>query len=263
MTSPKQIIRENQVIFPNDKQSSVTINKIFTPDEFHNHLKTLLPSNLYLHMNISSLSCCIDDLKSLIRNCQVKPKTIGISECRLKNNLHVHSDISIEGYTFEYTTTESSKGETLIYIDNNINYKVRNDLKIYKSKEIESTFIENIEAKSKKQVIACIYKHPKVCVSEFTNNFLNPLLENLATEKKEIIQMGDYKINILICNSDNETSDFIDTMHASSFYPTINTPTQITATSKTLIDNIFYNTFTKNMLVGNIAILYQITLLSF
>ena len=42
-------------------------------------------------------------------------------------------------------------------------------------------------------------------------------------------------------------------MYVSSFYPTINTPTQITATSKTLIDNIFYNTFIKNILAGNIA----------
>ena len=42
-------------------------------------------------------------------------------------------------------------------------------------------------------------------------------------------------------------------MSASSFYPTINTPTWVTATSKTLIDNIFYNTFTKNILAGNIA----------
>ena len=42
-------------------------------------------------------------------------------------------------------------------------------------------------------------------------------------------------------------------MYASSFYPTINTPTWITATSKTLIDNIFYNTFTKNILAGNTA----------
>ena len=49
MTCQKQIIQENQVIFPNDKQSSVTANEISTPDEFHNHLKTLLPSNLYLY----------------------------------------------------------------------------------------------------------------------------------------------------------------------------------------------------------------------
>ena len=37
---------------------------------------------------------------------------------------------------------ESSKGGTLIYIDQNVKYKIREDLKLYKSKEIESTFLE-------------------------------------------------------------------------------------------------------------------------
>ena len=122
----------------------------------------------------------------------------------------------------------------MIYVDNNIRYKVRNDLKIYKSREVESTFIEIIETKSKNKIIDYIYKHPKVCVSEFTNDSINPLLQKLVTEKKEIL-MGVYNINILNCNSDDETSDFIDTMYASSFYSIINTPTRITATSKTLI----------------------------
>ena len=65
--------------------------------------------------------------------------------------------------------------------------------------------------------------------------------------------MGGYNINILNCNSGNETSDFIDTMYASSFYPTNKSPTRITATSKTLIGNIFCNIFTKNILASNIA----------
>ena len=64
--------------------------------------------------------------------------------------------------------------------------------------------------------------------------------------------MGDFNINILNCDSDKDTTDFIDTMYASSLYPTINTPTRITATSKTLIDNIFYNDFTKRNSAGNI-----------
>ena len=42
-------------------------------------------------------------------------------------------------------------------------------------------------------------------------------------------------------------------MCASSFYHTINTPTWITVTSKMLIDNILYNTFTKNILASNVA----------
>ena len=90
----------------------------------------------------------------------------------------------------------------------------------YTSKKIESTFIETIEAKSKSKIIGFICKHPKVCVSEFKNDLINPLLQKLATEKKIIL---------IICYSDNENSDFNDTMYASSFYPIIITLIRITA----------------------------------
>ena len=49
--------------------------------------------------------------------------------------------------------------------------------------------------------------------------------------------MVDFNINMLNCDSDKDTTDFIGTIYASSLYPTNNTPTRITATSKTLIDN--------------------------
>ena len=65
--------------------------------------------------------------------------------------------------------------------------------------------------------------------------------------------MGDFNINILNCDSDKDTADFIDIIYLSSLYPTINTPTRITATSKTLIDNIFHNNFTRKITAGNIA----------
>ena len=64
--------------------------------------------------------------------------------------------------------------------------------------------------------------------------------------------MGDFNINILNCDSVKDITDFIDTMYASSLYPTINSPTRVIAASKTLIDNIFYNDFTKKISAGNI-----------
>ena len=42
-------------------------------------------------------------------------------------------------------------------------------------------------------------------------------------------------------------------MYASSFYSTISTPTRIASTSKTLIDNVFYNCFTKGVTSGNVT----------
>ena len=65
--------------------------------------------------------------------------------------------------------------------------------------------------------------------------------------------MGDFNINILNCNTDRDTSCFIDTIYSNSFYPTINIPTRITSTSKTLIDNILYNNITKCISAGNIV----------
>ena len=82
---------------------------------------------------------------------------------------------------------------------------------------------------------------------------MGPLLEKLSCEKKGIILMEDFNINLLNYDSDKDTTDCGDTLYASSFYPTINTPTQITATSKTLIDNVFYNDFTKKVVAGNIT----------
>ena len=49
--------------------------------------------------------------------------------------------VSIQNYSYEFCP-EIKAGGTLIYIRNNLSYKTRNDLKIYKSFELESTFIK-------------------------------------------------------------------------------------------------------------------------
>ena len=205
-------------------------------------------------MNISSLQYHVDDLRYLVESCPNKPKVIGITECRLRKNKEVLSNIDLNDYSFEFTATESTKGGIPIYIENDLRYKIRKDLNLYREKEIESTFVEIIEPnlRNKIKVIGCIYKHPKAPVAEFTSDFINPLLEKLSHEKKEIIPMGDFNINYLNCDSDKDTSNFIDTMNAFSLYPTINTPTRTTAASKTLIDTIFYDDFTKKISAGNI-----------
>ena len=55
--------------------------------------------------------------------------------------------------------------------------------------------------------------------------------------------MGDYSINIL--NIEYQTSDFLDTMYSNSFFPTINTPTRISTTSRTLMTIWFIMTLLK------------------
>ena len=95
--------------------------------------------------HISSLPDHFDDLKYLLKNFQSKPKLIGISKCRLRANRTALSNIDLKDYTYEWTDTKDSKGGTVIYIDNKLKCKKRNDLKLYIEKQIESTFLEIIE----------------------------------------------------------------------------------------------------------------------
>ena len=48
----------------------------------------------------------------------------------------------MNNFSFEFITTESSAGGTLLYIANHLSHKPRLDLNIYKSIKMESTFIE-------------------------------------------------------------------------------------------------------------------------
>ena len=98
------------------------------------------------------------------------------------------------GYNIEHTPTESSNGRTLLYIKQGINYKLQKDLQIYKSKKLESTFVEVLEPGMSKNnmMIGCIYHHPSMELSEFNNHFLSVLLEKISKENKMVVLLGDF-----------------------------------------------------------------------
>ena len=127
-------------------------------------------NSIHIHLNISSISYHNDDLVLLITNCKTKPSVTGISESRMRTDRSPLSNINIDNYIYEYTSTKSSKGGTLLYTDKSLKYKLKKDPNLNNPKEIESTFIEITETKKKNTVIGCIYKDPKVPVKEFLND---------------------------------------------------------------------------------------------
>ena len=68
-----------------------------------------------------------------------------------------------------------------------------------------------------------------------------PLLDKVSNENKDKMIMGDFNVNLINCNNDKNTSNFLDAMLSHFFLPFITTPTRITRNTKTLIDIIFYN----------------------
>ena len=138
------------------------------------------------------------------------------------------ANINLENYCVEHTPTESSNGGTLLYIKKDISYKLRNDSKIYKPKELESSFIEIINKTSKHTIAGCIYKHPTLGISEFNDTYIRDLLVKANSENKEILLMRGFNINLLNYESNESVADFIDTMCIHGFLPCISGPSRLT-----------------------------------
>ena len=102
-------------------------NKYYTLTEFNNALNELSikKQNLYMHLNISSLSYHHLELYNLISDMKIKMKIIEISESRLQKSKQHITNISLPNYVHEHTPTESSKGGTLLYLDKSLKYKLR------------------------------------------------------------------------------------------------------------------------------------------
>ena len=78
-----------------------------------------------------------------------------------------------------------------------MNHKNRQDLNINKDEMLESVFIEVLSKTSKNSIIGCIYKHPKQALADFTQSFIQPPLDKLSFENKNIILLGDFNIDLL------------------------------------------------------------------
>ena len=63
----------------------------------------------------------------------------------------------------------------------------------------------------------------------------------IRRENKTCYLLGDYNIDILNYASHVHTAQFVDMMSSNGFLPLITRPSRVTATSATLIDNIFTN----------------------
>ena len=94
-----------------------------------------------LHLNISSLSAHINDLKTFLNLVDSKFDIICISESRLSLKHPQTTNIELPGYNIEHIPTESAAGGVLMYISQKLSYQPRKDLHIYSPKELESVFI--------------------------------------------------------------------------------------------------------------------------
>ena len=79
---------------------------------------------------------------------------------------------------------------------------------MYKSKELESIFIEIIKKEGKNTIAGYIYNHPKLSVNGFSDQSSSPMPEKISFENKEVYLIGDFNINLLNYESSPELLTF-------------------------------------------------------
>ena len=233
--------------------NSATNCKYFDISEI-NQFKNKEHLRSYIHLNIGSLSYHIDELRNLITAIDLDIEVIGITESNLKQNDTNITNVEIQGYSVEHSPTEANKGGALMYINKALNYKTRKDLEIYKPKKLESTFIEVLKPRERNVIVGCIYRHPSMTIKEFNNDFLENLLDKINCENKDVVLLGDFNINLLQYDDSPDVAHFLKSMCSSSLFPSITQPTRVTSKSRTLIDNIFINFHSPEIISGNIAV---------
>ena len=89
-------------------------------------------------------------------------------------------------------------------------------------------------------IVDCIYKHPHMDIDNFSTNYISPFLQQISMENK-LVLLGNFNINLLNFSDVDSVKNFVDTLQSSFLLPGISLPTRVTATSSTLIDNIFFS----------------------
>ena len=186
----------------------ISSSKYYDIEEMHNiEIPQKNYSNYsFFHINACSLNKNFDDLQHLLSCAKTKFDIIAIRETRITKQISLSNNLNLNNYSFEFTTTETSAGGTLLYIANHLSYKCRNDLNIYKKNELESTFIETVNPKKSNIIVGDIYRHPSMGLTDFNCNYLNKLLENISKEQKSVFLLGDFNVNPLNYNEHNQTN---------------------------------------------------------
>ena len=233
---------------PDENITDVTSFNYFTTHEFHKLSKKTNEKNKIfsiLHSNICSLQGNFDKLQLLRDNLDYKFDVIAITETwHTENSVHFHPGL-IDGYhKYEGNTGSSKKGGCGFYVKDTVAFANRSDLDIkHKSNksEFETKWIEVIGDMDKNIIIGVVYRHPKSKDKDFYDYIGKTLKVNKKEKKKEIL-CGDFNLNFLNFERNEERNNFLNLLVSNCFNPQILGPTRVAENQReSLIDNIFLN----------------------
>ena len=211
----------------------------------------------FLHTNIRSYNKNFDELTTILSKVPFKFDFIGLTETWDSPSSPIDPQ-KLPGYhPIEAVEGTSQNGGVIAYIKDDIAFQRRPDLekelKSGENFECESLFIEiKTESALNDYIVGVIYRHPSNKIKLF-NEKLENLLKKLNREKKQIVVMGDFNIDLLKADKHRETNEHIELMFQNYLFPYITHPTRFNNDlNSTLIDNIYHNNVSGEFISGNL-----------
>ena len=174
-----------------------------------------------LHLNLASLGLHKEELVTTLSLLDFDFDIIALSETRIMCGRDPIFDVSLTGYNHYLTPTESEKGGVIIYVKQNIDVKRRFDLekKMYKSRELESVFLEIVNKGKKNEIFGCVYRHPSMSIDDFNKNIFCEFIAKLSSQNKIAYLCGDFNVDLLKIDTDENIKTFYSSLTSNVFVP--------------------------------------------
>jgi hypothetical protein len=224
------------------------------PNNFRELPKFTLNSVSYFHLNCRSLSSNWESFYDLI--CDLHDENFSFDYIGVSEVFKCDKDLRLALPGFHKLITRSrnddNHGGVGLFVKQNVQFKIREDLSIFIPHVFESIFIEVLSNTNKNTIVGVIYRpntQPKADMDIFTSTLFD-LMNIINVEKKKSTIMGDFNIDLLKYNSHDKTNNYVDNLFTQGFLPLITKPTRVTSTSATLIDHIYTNNICKASISG-------------
>ena len=126
----------------------------------------------------------------------------------------------------------------VIYIKKKLNGRICETKSMIVDDVLECVTVEFGINRNKTALVSCVYRCPGSNVISFSDTIER--LFNRVRNKDTLFLCGYLNTDLLKCDSNSGTKQFIDLMYSLGLYPLIKRPSRITTTSATLIDNNVY-----------------------
>lgn len=221
----------------------IEVSNYYDDERFRDILKKHSTRMTIMSINVYSLRAKIDLLRIYIASISSSTNFPSIL-CIQETWIHKNTDLGlyqIPGYTLSAKPrTASERGGVAIYVHESL--KFREITVAYNENIWECLCLEILTENNLDNItLLNVYRPPRDNSNVLSSFFedLDSIIATLESKPSSIVVAGDFNLDLLSIRKKLACEQFFDILCSRNLLPKITLPTRITATSRTLIDNIF------------------------